>query len=319
MHLPDSLQEAIEKETEKFPLSEILKAREALTERYQKGQAFMSKDVERCAYIGSRMPATYAAVRRSLQEIGGEKIESLLDLGAGPGTVMWTASEIFQDLKEITLIEKDRDLASLGKRLALSSEYPSVREANWRLEDLGSISSFPEHDLVVFSYSAGELKDLGIIQRAWKSARKFLAVIEPGTPRGFEKIRKIRSDLISLGAHLSAPCPHAEACPMKGGDWCHFSERVARTSLHRKIKGGSLGHEDEKFSYVIVSKMPRVLPYARILRHPLKRPGNITFTLCSQEGLKQEIISKRTPDRYKEARKLEWGSSVGLNVFGDRM
>ncbi len=99
---------------------------------------------------------------------------------------------------------------------------------------------------------------------------------------------------------------------MKGGDWCHFAERVARTSLHRKIKGGSLGHEDEKFSYVIVSKTQGNLPPARILRHPLKHPGNITFTLCAQEGLKQEIVSKRTPDKYKKARKLEWGDAWHL-------
>ena len=84
-----------------------------------------------------------------------------------------------------------------------------------------------------------------------------LVIIEPGTPSNFDLIARIRRDLIASGAHLVAPCPHEDECPMAiANDWCHFSVRLERTSEHRQMKGGALGYEDEKFS------VPRVLKAA---------------------------------------------------------
>lgn len=31
-----------------------------------------------------------------------------------------------------------------------------------------------------------------------------------------------------LGAHIVAPCMHEKACPMKGGQWCSFAQRVQK-------------------------------------------------------------------------------------------
>ncbi len=69
---------------------------------------------------------------------------------------------------------------------------------------------------------------------------------------GFETIRKARTTLISMEEHILAPCPHQGPCPMTENDRCHFAERVERTSLHRKMKEGTLGYEDEKYSSVIL-------------------------------------------------------------------
>ena len=44
---------------------------------------------------------------------------------------------------------------------------------------------------------------------------------------------------------------------MQGGaNWCHFAVRLARTSLHRDVKGARLGYEDEKYSFLVVSPDP---------------------------------------------------------------
>lgn len=321
MNLPEQLQKAIEAITENFATRDISEARKELSERYRKQkQNFITSEEQRCAYLAARLPATYAAVYHTMQEVQSRApdsgIKTLLDLGAGPGTAMWAACEVFPLIEQITLMELDQDLASLGKRLASFSEHQSIREALWKPEDLTRPSAYEQHDLVVLSYSIGELPAASIkplIEACWQATKQFLVIIEPGTPAGFERIRSIRSHLIALGSHLVAPCPHANACPMTGGDWCHFSQRIERSSLHRRLKEGSLGYEDEKFSYVAVSKTFCPLPRGRVLRHPLKRSGHTNVTLCTLEGVKQEVISKRNPELYKLARKWEWGSAVEDN------
>jgi ribosomal protein RSM22 (predicted rRNA methylase) len=154
-----------------------------------------------------------------------------------------------------------------------------VQNAHWNAFDLLS-GEFPEKDLTVMSYVTGELAPSSIeplIEKAWRSARHFLVIIEPGTPAGFERIRAIRSQLISLGGHVVAPCPHGNACPMAGGDWCHFSVRLDRSSFHRQCKDGELTYEDEKYSYVIFSKEPHAPSGPRILRPRHRHTGHINF------------------------------------------
>lgn len=319
MQLPEALQRTIEKEIESRGLKSLIQAREELTCRYRQGfskQSLMATENQRIAYIIARMPATYAAVFNVLTAIKEQapdlKVRSLLDLGAGPGTVMWAASQCFPELESVTLLEKDASLVHLGKRLASESGYSCLARADWQMADLEQSDSFPAHDLVVFSYSIGELPKSAwpaLIQAGWKAAAAVFTVIEPGTPAGFERIRLIRSQLIEIGGHLVAPCPHHEACPMADGDWCHFAARVERSSFHRLLKGGKLGYEDEKYSYAAATKKTYPLPQSRVLRHPLHRSGHVVLTLCTKEGLQRSTLSKRTPESYKQARKVEWGSA----------
>ncbi len=321
MHLPEKLQEAIALEAEKYHWHDILQAREELTERYQqtlsKPKTFMATDAERCAYIIARMPATYAVLHSILDELQRRiqlndlsSIESLLDLGAGPGTALWAACSAFPTLVDATLIEKDSSLIALGKRLASAGESEPLQRAKWTSQNMEQLRVAELHDLVVLSYSAGELPPASLsplINAAWQLTKQFLVIVEPGTPAGFANIRTMRSQLIELGANVVAPCPHALACPMPEGDWCHFSKRIERSSLHRRLKGGALGHEDEKYSYIVVSKTPCSQTESRILRHPIKRSGHVILSLCTKEGLMQKTISKRSPEIYKQARKSEWG------------
>jgi ribosomal protein RSM22 (predicted rRNA methylase) len=149
-----------------------------------------------------------------------------------------------------------------------------------------------------------------LISTMWQLTAQVLVVIEPGTPHGFERIRLVRQQLIESGAFLVAPCPHAGDCPMANGDWCHFSQRLERSSMHMAVKSVMLGYEDEKFSYVVASKTPVVLPDARILRHPQHHSGHVDLQLCAQDGLEKRVISRRHGPLYKLARKLEWGDAL---------
>lgn len=319
MKIPLTLQNAIEEEISRFGLNALINAQDDLSIRYRSEsphQRLMNTEIHRCAYIASRMPATFAAVSSVLNEIRLRlpevQFNSLLDLGAGPGTVMWAASEVFSEINKIVILEQDVHLSSIGQRLAAKSENTVLEKACWKIANLEQPQELPLSDLVVLSYSIGELskdKRMQLLKQCWNATNKLLVIIEPGTPQGFERIRAIREELISLGSNMVAPCPHQLKCPMASDDWCHFSARLERSSLHRRLKGGSLGHEDEKFSYVAVSKTSCTLPNSRILRHPQKRSGHIGLTLCAQGGVEEKIVSKRTPEVYKQVKKLEWGDA----------
>lgn len=315
MSIPHYLQEAIEKELAGTPFSALADARASLTDKYrdpsrnQKKQTFMTEDLQRKSYLATRLPATYAVVCRVLQEMRertSEPIKTILDVGSGPGTALLAAYEVFSETTSFQAIEQDSSLIAIGKRLASF-------EIDWKQGDMRT-NEFAERDLIIFSYSLGELTPLereAVIQKAWQAAKKLLVVIEPGTMHGFACIRAARQQLIDLQGYPVAPCPHALSCPMPKDDWCHFFERIERSSAHRRLKQGSLGYEDEKFSYFIASKTPVALPEARILRHPQQRSGHIQIVLCTPEGIKKETISKREGELYKKARKLEWGDSLG--------
>jgi ribosomal protein RSM22 (predicted rRNA methylase) len=332
MRLPQYLMDSIQAEVEKIERRRMVEATAHLSERYKSGSfssPVITSDAQRAAYLAIRFPATYAADCRVFSEIelrapqepvtgavpphDGEEITSLLDLGAGPGTALFAAAETFSTLQHATLIEADNRWITLGKNLAAQSPLPAVvRQAQWIRQDLRSGFSCPEHDLVVISYVLGELAPAAseaVVRQAWACTRQFLIIIEPGTPRGFATINTARSALIAGGAEILAPCPHKNVCPMiQAADWCHFAQRLERTSQHRQLKGGSLGYEDEKFSYVIATRQSITREGARIVRHPGKHSGHIQLALCTPAGhIETETVTRSHKQAFRLARKAEWG------------
>jgi ribosomal protein RSM22 (predicted rRNA methylase) len=318
MQLPEELRHAIDEHIADIPPSELGRASAELSGAYRgerKGKPRLD-GVHRAAYLLTRLPATFAVLSRVFAEVKlrapETRIESMLDLGSGPGTAMWAAVEHFPELNRVTSLEIDAEWIAAGKQLSHSSGHHAMLDANWINADLSKMP-MAKFDLVVASYVMNELRPAEIpaaTRQAWERTRKILVVVEPGTPTGFAHIRAIRAELIGLGAHIVAPCPHANACPMAVNDWCHFAERVQRTAAHRLAKAAELGYEDEKYSYVAFAREPVKLPGARIVRHPRKHSGHIEFELCTAEGLKGETLSKKHGDRYKQARKLEWGETL---------
>lgn len=305
MILPEELQTAIDRIVQHSP--SLQKARETLTRGYKEGRASnFSDEATRLAYLGARMPATYAAVHKVLQ--ASPPFEHLLDLGAGPGTASWAAADLIPTLNKITLVEKSREAITLGKTLAESSSHPALKHAEWIHQTLNQ--PIPKADAAILSYVLNEIEDpKTLIDRCWQSVA-CLIIIEPGTPKGFSIIRKVRQQLIELGAHILAPCPHAQACPIQGSDWCHFSARIERTRLHRLLKDGSLGYEDEKFSYLVASKTAKGSFKSRIIRHPLRQSGYVKFLLCTDEGkLEEKTVTRSNKELYRVARDAEWGDS----------
>jgi ribosomal protein RSM22 (predicted rRNA methylase) len=240
----------------------------------------------------------------------------MTDLGAGPGTALWPAMSRWPDLARATLVDRDAEMLRLGVRIWTHGPRftpglpPRVHTV---IGDLAEHDA-PPADLVVVSYALGEAdpdRAGTIVDVAFALARQAVVVVEPGTPAGFARIRAARDRLRTAGAVLVAPCPHADACPMAGADWCHFAARLDRSRLHRLLKQAELGWEDEKFSYVIAAPRASTWPAraaARIVRRPRRETGHVRLALCAPGGLAETVVTRRAAD-YKTARDVDWGDA----------
>jgi ribosomal protein RSM22 (predicted rRNA methylase) len=320
MLLAADLARAIDEHAIGMPASELRRATAELTNTYRAGWNSSRRLDKACrvAYLLTRLPATFAVLSRVLSEAKVRapdlRIESMLDLGAGPGTAMWAASETFAHLTRVSLVEDRPEWIAVGKELARKSLKEALRKSEWKQATVVADGALPggSFDLVTMSYVLNELVEdvrSRVIEAAWRHCSEILVVTEPGTPTGFEIIRQVRRQLIGDGAHIVAPCPHPFDCPMTGGSWCHFAERLPRTSEHRLAKSAELSYEDEKYSYVVFARRAAALPEARIVRHPRKHSGHVELEICMAEGLKRTTVSRREGERYKRARKAEWGDT----------
>jgi ribosomal protein RSM22 (predicted rRNA methylase) len=300
VQLPPHVRTAIEERATALSFPALKRAATALSDAYRNGKPpRIRSDEDVAAYLTTRMPATYAAARAVLDELPDLAVASILDVGAGSGAASLAVKDRFPGAREFTLIERDPSLADAAREW--------LPDARVLAADLTGMGELPVHDLVIAAYSLGEIEQ-DLIAKLWASARIALVVIEPGTPRGSERVAAMREQLLSLNAFMAAPCPAAMRCPLVRPDWCHFAARVERSSLHRKLKDGELGYEDEKYSYVAVTREAVTLGGSRVLRHPQHRPGLIELELCTVEGPRTERVIKRDRDRFRAARKANWGS-----------
>ncbi|KAF0249691.1 MAG: ribosomal small subunit Rsm22 [bacterium] len=139
--LPYELSQAIEMEVSKIDLSLFSQALLELSLSYRNNEkVFITSLARRLAYIGVRLPATYSAILSTLLEIKNNspstQLTSLLDLGAGPGTTLWAALTAWPEISKVTLVERDREMISLGKTLASNATNPFIHSAQWLNLDL---------------------------------------------------------------------------------------------------------------------------------------------------------------------------------------
>lgn len=287
-----------------------------LSNKYRHKISFKLNEAELRAYVTARMPATQAAITHALEKLNqilSFPIKTLFDLGAGPGTGSLAATELFPTLEKILLIEQEEKMIELGKKLI------DDKRVQWLHGDMRSIV-LEKGDVALFGYSFGELaleECLEVLEKVWNNC-SLVVIVEPGTPRGFERVKLARQWFIHHGGYILAPCPHQNTCPMTKSDWCHFSVRLERSKEHRQLKDGVLGWEDEKFSYLIASHENIVKPAARIIRHPIKKSGHVLLKLCTEEGLTEKIFSKKQKDLYRSARDMQWGDSLSAEQIVEK-
>ena len=312
MNLPENLTLRLDELEERYGIKALKSAAETLSLAYREGvrdgRSHLSGEVSAAAYAISRMPATFGAVSTALKYINQlvdlEEIESLLDVGAGMGTASLAIREC-TELSRNTLIERDSDMLNLGR---------SFLDADWIKGD-SRTTQYPTSDMVVSSYMLNELSRenrLPTVEKMWKAAGKLLLIVENGTPKGYEIIKEIREWAKGEGISIAAPCPNVEKCPMDGDDWCHFTCRVARSRTHKLLKGGDAPYEDEKFTYIALSREKATGVGSRVLRHPKIESGKITLSLCTEKGMETAVVTKKDKAAFKAARKASAGDGFNL-------
>ncbi|MFJ2947121.1 MULTISPECIES: small ribosomal subunit Rsm22 family protein [unclassified Streptomyces] len=265
------------------------------------------------AYAAYRMPATFEAVRSALEAfadaVPGWAPRDHTDVGGGTGAAAWAVGDVWGGERPVTVLDWAEPALALGRELAAAN--PALRDTRWQRSRIGAALTIESTDLVTVSYVLNELTapDRTALVDAAAGAAQSVVIVEPGTPDGYTRLIEARDRLISAGFHIAAPCPHSEACPIAPGtDWCHFSARVSRSSLHRQIKGGSLAYEDEKFAYVAATRLPVAPAPARVVRRPQIRKGQVLLDLCEKDpALHRATVTKRHGDLYRAARDTDWG------------
>jgi ribosomal protein RSM22 (predicted rRNA methylase) len=155
-----------------------------------------------------------------------------------------------------------------------------------------------------------EKKQSALGDRLWRVTRHTLVVLEPGTPAGYRRIIALRRQLIASGASVLAPCPHDGECPLQAPDWCHFSQRLPRLRAHMQLKRAELPFEDEKFSYVVLTREPIASRPARVLAQPVLTKIEVTAKHCTADGLEIVKVPYRDRAAYARARRWRWGEAV---------
>ena len=257
MDLPFEVIEKIEDSLSGYKLNDLKVVASTIRDRYQnearKDNSIIDDELFSKVYAAYRMPATFGACIDALKhtiEVFNEPINSIIDVGGGTGASSLALSSTFL-FGKITAIEKSKSMYEFGK--FLTSEYANI---SWANKDIKEVEI--EGDLIFASYMLNELKDedlIPVIEKLWKMARKSLIIVESGDKKGSAIIQKVRDYLLDKG-DIIAPCPHANKCPMKIDDWCHFSTRIQRGKIQRIIKEGESPFEDEKYSYIAFSKIP---------------------------------------------------------------
>ncbi len=285
-----------------------------LSEMYRKGQSSTFADL--ASYLTVRAPATFAAISDAICHTSAALPDfaptSCLDIGCGPGTASWAALQQWPDITQLALRDTHAGFLATAQAIASHSGIEQLASADIERADILS-ESFPKSDLVIAAYVLAELSEdhaPKIAAHLWRVTNQTLIIIEPGTPRGFARIKSMRETLIGEGALIAAPCTHTQACPMQGDDWCHFSVRLPRSRAHMHAKSGILPYEDEPFAYFAATRATPALSRARILAPPQETKYNRTFKTCSNTGLATESMATRDKPAFKRVRKLRWGDEL---------
>lgn len=195
---------------------------------------------------------------------GQEPTVSVLDYGAGLGSGLWAANDVFKSQK-MAAVEPNMAMRKLGKFLSENTD-DNLYNALW----VDSLAMIPQgekgkFDIVILGYVLQEIPSAKgrqlVIDALWQRLKDngVFIVVEPGSPKGYRFVHSFREWILKTKtrdeANIIAPCPHQHACPMaaNANAWCNFSQITIRypNEIFPK-KPQERDMVNEKFSFLCV-------------------------------------------------------------------
>jgi ribosomal protein RSM22 (predicted rRNA methylase) len=334
LSLPYQLESAIEAALRTVPASKWKSVAKTLSERYRtqrsgKENSLARGSDEALGYAAIILPAAYAQLSGAMAAVKARipdwQPTSMLDIGSGPGTALWAATEQWPSLQKLTAWEREPAFIELGRRLVKVSESPALRQATWQKVIIGSgltarageqgltSGQIEKYHLVVFGHVLNELPEVTrkeIVTLAWQQCSGILLIVEPGTSSAFPIVKAMREYLMTLGAQTLAPCAHNKPCLLEN-DWCHFPQRLERPSFQRQAKAASAGWEESKFSYAAMSRFPiETAIWGRLIHQPHKTKKDVQLTISSIDGIVDLAIPKSQREAFRRASDYQWGDAI---------
>src|ERR1700731_350135 len=118
--LPAELKAALDARLQGLSRNDAAERAALISQTYRDGggSTAIRTEGDALAYALARMPATYAAVTASLNALREIRPDfapaNLLDVGAGPGTATWAATEVFSSLQSFALLDANGALRTLA-------------------------------------------------------------------------------------------------------------------------------------------------------------------------------------------------------------
>jgi ribosomal protein RSM22 (predicted rRNA methylase) len=319
--LPAALRAGLARELEGVSRKDLAAraARTSQAYRAGRGSAGVIQDAQDAlAYALARLPATFAACSSVFAEAVARAPDfaprRLLDAGSGTAAASWAALETWPEIDRVVWLDESPSFLDMAQRLAAAGPAALAGSERRRLDLTAEGADIPRADLVACSYALAELapeRQAATVARLWAACDGLLALVEPGTPAGFARLRAAREGLIAAGAEILAPCPHEAGCPILAADWCHFSVRLPRSRDHLLAKGAIVPFEDEPFAYLLAARPGLgAAAAARVLAEPRQGKPGIDLKLCTPVGLEARFVARRDKPAYAVARRLDWGDAT---------
>ncbi|MDY4819739.1 MAG: small ribosomal subunit Rsm22 family protein [Bacilli bacterium] len=318
MQLPFSIKLTIEELVKDYEIANLRKIYERLSsiyldEKINSDRVVMCRS-EALTYAITRLPATFQASSKALEKTllhYPNQISSVLEIGAGLCLNSVAFKHLLIDLKQITMIEREKAMIEIGQEINKDSDVNIIND------DFVNHEYQNHYDLVFASYALNELSEEDLkktLDKIWDITDGVLLIVEPGTPHSFSMIQKIKHHIINKGGNIIAPCQNNNICSLSDGDWCHFLTRVSRSRLQKLIKQGEVPYEDEKFCFVAFSKKPyEITKHTTLINNPHISGNQLTFLGCKNNAIELIKVSKNNKDLFKKIKKMQSLDEVNDN------
>ena len=274
------------------------------------GERYLSDPGMLGAYLLHYWPISYgqtqiclALLRRSMGPT--ETIESVLDLGAGPGPVSMALLD--SGAAHVTACDRSGAALALARRIAADRG----RELATRQWDAVKSTGMPRgpFDLIAMGHTLNELwsghRDrielrIDLVKKLGEELRPGgkILIVEPALMGTAQEAIRVRDGLVTAGFRVEMPCIWQQACPALPDGTCHGDfDWKPPAEMVRLAHAARIGRESLKMAWFVLSRErdPGASRQAeastpdgglyRVVSEPLlSKSGRIRYLVCGPLG-----------------------------------